>query len=65
MAEPVDETTPTHQTLSNRFVAAFNGTCTVCGDSVLDGDEAGYVEDGVACDECCDLYDAEVEANKT
>lgn len=36
----------------NTFTARFDGECQICLDEVFEGDEAGYVHDEFACEEC-------------
>lgn len=42
---------------SHRFTAVFESDCEDCGNLILDGDVAGYIEDVVYCEECCDKND--------
>ena len=43
----------------NRFVARFDSECAECPNDILERDEAGYVDDEVCCERCCD--EAEME----
>jgi hypothetical protein len=43
-------------TVANRFTAAYDSECG-CGRSIEEGDPAGYVDDEVVCEDCCDQDD--------
>lgn len=34
------------------FTAQFDGHCMLCGEEVLAGEEAAYVDDDFSCDPC-------------
>jgi hypothetical protein len=40
--------------MAARFTARFDSDCNSCGDRITEGDEAGYVDDEVCCELCCD-----------
>lgn len=42
---------------ATRFTARFDSECPGCGEEILEGDEAGYVDDEVVCGDCCDEND--------
>lgn len=35
------------------FTALWDGECRICLDSIWEGDEIGYVDDEIACEQCC------------
>lgn len=37
----------------NRFEARYDSDCKCCGEMIYEGDEAGYVDDEVCCQTCC------------
>lgn len=38
----------------NWFTARFDSECEFCFASILEGDEAAYVDDEIACERCID-----------
>lgn len=44
----------------NRFRALFNSECNYCADEILEGDLIGYIEDEIACEDCCDGEEEEL-----
>jgi hypothetical protein len=44
---------------NNRFIARYNSDCEHCGDSINPGNEAGYINDDISCENCCNQADAE------
>lgn len=40
-----------------RFTARYDSDCNQCGSAIYEGDEAGYIDDVVCCDNCCDEAD--------
>lgn len=48
---------------ATRFTATFDSECEQdgCWSEIEAGEEAGYIGDTVACEGCCDEYDARFE----
>lgn len=36
------------------FTARYKSDCSECGEEIYPGDEAGYVDDEVCCEDCVD-----------
>jgi len=36
------------------FIARYDSECADCGGTIFEGDSAGYVDDDVCCEGCCD-----------
>lgn len=35
------------------FTARYPGSCAQCDEHIEPGDEAGYIDDEVCCEDCC------------
>lgn len=46
------------------FTAQFDGYCHLCGEEVLAGDEAAYVDDDFACEDCWETEQAVQRGDK-
>lgn len=42
--------------MARTFSAAYPGECSECGLDFMDGDEIGYVDDEICCEECCEQF---------
>ena len=42
-----------------KFIAAFDSECAKCFGDISEGDNAGYLDDEVCCEDCCDEIEAE------
>lgn len=47
--------------MSARFQAMYDGECDLCGDSFSEGDEIGYLDEDIACDDCMNESESEIE----
>lgn len=40
--------------MMHRFDAQYESDCQVCGDRIWEDDSIGYIDDVIACSNCCD-----------
>lgn len=43
------------------FTARYDGECAECGNTIVEGDPAGYVDDELCCQACWEEAEAEAE----